>query len=331
MFYQKSPTPCNSSGVVFVAFFLLLLFSFMIESVCTCSPNLSPYSHVFLSFFFLLAHCVCVCVSLGSRTSYIYIYIYTPRGCIHVVIFTWGEIVHSVCDTHIFIDLHLPRLTHLHDAMRLSHVRCVSVWMRPRSFILKSSRSPKRILAPIPKSSRSSEKVSRWSCCHGCDPTAISLQLSRANLFLTVPSCKAKANLTVGSCKANAGPRSQDQEHPLLEVFFLYTANVDHTASFSHVTVWFWGACVCSQGWCRRLAHGTSTCRSHGTSTCTSTCVALLRGLSTCTSMCMALLRAILRTSRMALLRAGRMAFLYALLAHPTSHICACSIVKCNL
>jgi len=27
----------------------------------------------------------------------------------------------------IFIDLHLPRLTHLHDPRRLSHVRCVSV------------------------------------------------------------------------------------------------------------------------------------------------------------------------------------------------------------
>ena len=34
----------------------------------------------------------------------------------------------SISNTRIFIDLHLPRLTHLHDARHLSHVRCVSVW-----------------------------------------------------------------------------------------------------------------------------------------------------------------------------------------------------------
>ena len=67
-----------------------------------------------------------------------------PRGCIEAVIFTWGELVRSVSDTRIFIDLHLPRLTHLHDARRLSCVRCVSVWMRLRGSILKSSRSPDR-------------------------------------------------------------------------------------------------------------------------------------------------------------------------------------------
>jgi len=43
------------------------------------------------------------------------------------VIFTFGELVRSVSNTRIFIDLHLPRLTHLHDDRRLSHVRDVSV------------------------------------------------------------------------------------------------------------------------------------------------------------------------------------------------------------
>jgi len=56
--------------------------------------------------------------------------------------FTWGGLVRSIYNERIFIDLHLPRLTHLYDARRLSHVRCVSVWTSPRGAILKSSRSP---------------------------------------------------------------------------------------------------------------------------------------------------------------------------------------------
>ena len=62
-----------------------------------------------------------------------------PRGCIWAVIFPFGELVRSVSNTRIFIDLHLPRLTHLHDARRLTHVRGVSVWTCPRGAILKSS------------------------------------------------------------------------------------------------------------------------------------------------------------------------------------------------
>jgi len=51
-----------------------------------------------------------------------------PRGYMKAVIFTFGELVRSVSNnTRILIDLHLPRLTHLHDARRLSHVRGVSV------------------------------------------------------------------------------------------------------------------------------------------------------------------------------------------------------------
>ena len=46
--------------------------------------------------------------------------------------------VRSVSNTRIFIDLHLSRLMHLHDARRLSHVRGVSVWTCPRGAILKS-------------------------------------------------------------------------------------------------------------------------------------------------------------------------------------------------
>jgi len=109
--------------------------------------------------------------------------------------------VRSASDTRIFIDLHLPRPTHLHDAQRLSCVRCVSVWTRPRGAILKSSRSPERC------------------SCHWCGPSAIFLQLWSANLLFTVPSCKVNAELTVARCKANAGPCSQDQKHPLLKVF----------------------------------------------------------------------------------------------------------------
>jgi len=41
--------------------------------------------------------------------------------------FMFGELVRSISNTRIFIDLHLPRLRHLHDARRLSHVRGVSV------------------------------------------------------------------------------------------------------------------------------------------------------------------------------------------------------------
>jgi len=55
-----------------------------------------------------------------------------------------GNLVRSVSDTRIFIDLHLPRLTHLHDAWRLSHVCCVSVRTRPSRAILKCSQSPER-------------------------------------------------------------------------------------------------------------------------------------------------------------------------------------------
>ena len=54
------------------------------------------------------------------------------------MIFTFGEFVRSVSNTHIFIDLHLPRLRHLHDARRLSHVRGVSVRTCPHAAILKS-------------------------------------------------------------------------------------------------------------------------------------------------------------------------------------------------
>jgi len=50
----------------------------------------------------------------------------------------FGELVRWVSNTRIFIDLHLPRLTHLHDARRLSHVRGVSVWILSRGAILKS-------------------------------------------------------------------------------------------------------------------------------------------------------------------------------------------------
>ena len=47
------------------------------------------------------------------------------------------------------MDLHLPRLTHLHDARRLSHVRGVSVWTCPRGAILKPRDLPKGVLAII--------------------------------------------------------------------------------------------------------------------------------------------------------------------------------------
>jgi len=64
------------------------------------------------------------------------------------VIFTFSELVRSVSNTRIFIDLHLSRQTHLHDARRLSHVRGVSVWKCPRGAILKSPAiSRKELLA----------------------------------------------------------------------------------------------------------------------------------------------------------------------------------------
>ena len=120
--------------------------------------------------------------------------------------FTWGELDGSVCNTRIFIDLHLPRLTHLHDARRLSHVRCVSVWTCPCG-------------TSSEKSSRSPGRVSRWLCRHWCGASAIPSQISRAKLLFTLPSCKADADLTVASCKANADPRSQDSRTSTALVF----------------------------------------------------------------------------------------------------------------
>jgi len=147
----------------------------------------------------------------------------------------------------------------------------VSVWTCPCAPILKSSQSPSGVLAGYEP----------WR-----GPKTVSSQHSRVNLLFTVPSCKANADLTVtvASCKANAGPRSQDQEHPLLKVLTYAFAFTLPTLIIQQAfpTFGLGGACICSQGRRQRLAHGTSTC--------TSTCVAHLPALSTCTSMCMALL-----------------------------------------
>jgi len=42
-----------------------------------------------------------------------------------------GSSTHTFSNTRIFIDVHLPRLTHLHDARHFSHVCCISVWTCP--------------------------------------------------------------------------------------------------------------------------------------------------------------------------------------------------------
>ena len=49
--------------------------------------------------------------------------------------FTWGGLVRSIFNTRICIDLHLPRLTHLHDARRLSHAlhQCLNTSSRSHS------------------------------------------------------------------------------------------------------------------------------------------------------------------------------------------------------
>jgi len=64
------------------------------------------------------------------------------RSVVHmqqaVTVLCTSRYVRSVSNTRILIDLHLSRVTHLHDAWGLSHVCGVGVCTGPRGGILKS-------------------------------------------------------------------------------------------------------------------------------------------------------------------------------------------------
>ena len=67
------------------------------------------------------------------------------RSCIQAVIFTLGELICSVSNTRIFIDLYLPRLTHL---------------MMPDAFLMCAASAFERVLAePFWKALRSPERI----------------------------------------------------------------------------------------------------------------------------------------------------------------------------
>jgi len=100
-----------------------------------------------------------------------------------------------------------------------------------------------------------------------CGPTAISSQLSRANLLSWSPVAKPTPDPVLKIKNIHCSS--------FLPARMVWgSVNFDHAASFLHV--WCGGARIRWQGRRQRLAHGASTCRSHGTSTCTS-CASLLR------------------------------------------------------
>jgi len=111
-----------------------------------------------------------------------------------------------------------------------------------------------------------------WWCHHWCGSTAISSQLSRANLLFAKPTPDLVLKIKNIHCARSLPPR-----------LVCGSVNFDYAAGFLHV--WCGGACIRWQGRRQRLAHGASTCRSHGTSTCTS-CASLLRApwLALCTT-----------------------------------------------
>jgi len=104
------------------------------------------------------------------------------------VIFTFGELVRSVSKPRIFIDLYLPRLTHLHDTLLLSLQAC------SLGAILKSPEITRKEFSLV-----------------------MILPLMRSHCYL-VATLKSQPVVMVASCKAKARPRSQDQEHSLLKV-----------------------------------------------------------------------------------------------------------------